>query len=1042
MGPDMHFNRLQDSVHPVVAVSSGDGKYQSVAFSRKVLLIIGGVFLAILFFSILITYLATKSANAPPPPAPTETVPPSQQHKFPTTIEPGGPDEEGQITTASMPATPTTSGENDTETGNQSVSTEPTAKELRLPTSLLPISYNLRLKVYLPGYGATFATDKNFTFEGDLKIRFLCANDTDKIMLNSIKLNLSDNPQSYSIKKSNAVDAKEISVVSTNVSEKLQMVIFQLSDMLTTGEEYEFHLTYSGPISSEVLSGLYLSSYVAADGQTRYLAVTQMEPTDARRMVPCFDEPSMKATWAVTIVHPVGSTALSNGIENQEPVPVSDQPEWLESSFKETLKMSSYLLAVVVSDFDKREGKTKSGTRFRIWARKEAQHQTEYALTSGITALEYFEQFYGIPFPLEKQDMIAIPDFEAGAMENWGLVTYREKYLLYDPKEYALSEKRRVAVVVAHELAHQWFGNLVTMKWWDDLWLNEGFATFMEYLGTNEISNGTFRMEDYFVIDAFAGAMAKDQRATSHPLFVPIEKSNEINEVFDSISYDKGGTVLRMMDHLVGREPFRRGLNLYLSKFNYSNADHLDLWAALSEEVPESVTDWNGERLDLTNFAASWTEQMGYPVVEVTRVDDSKVQLKQKRFKLDENALEKERFRNPVHGYKWDIPIWHQVDGQDRPMKWLQTDATIDVKTSELLVINPGAYGFYRVNYDNATWEKIANQLKNDHKLIPLGSRAQLLDDAFSLAEANQLSYQQALALTAYLDKEDELLPWANAFSNLAKIKSYFEDEPAYEYVQIYMKRLLEPLYNKLNWNNIPTDYTNDSRAFEDSLQSSILAMYCNLGIYECKATAAELFRTGFMDACNSSNATASSCSKVPLSVRKLVYCKGIEHGGEREWNFVFDMYKKERFQLEQSRLMAALTCSSSRWVLTRLLDMTLEEKDIRKQDAASLFTYVGASDAAGPIIWDYMQSNWKKIYSTYKNTKSLLKYVVAASTNLKAEHNVKQFERFIQDNANVTSQFSIFEIQLEKARSNVKWMNTHFQSLAEWFKMVTSKTV
>uniref|UniRef100_A0A915MXS0 Aminopeptidase n=1 Tax=Meloidogyne javanica TaxID=6303 RepID=A0A915MXS0_MELJA len=408
--------------------------------------------------------------------------------------------------------------EDEQESSVSTTAEEPGADELRLSGELYPIWYNLTMKIFVPGFGAQIPDENNLTFNGDLLMKFRVEQSTHRIELNALKLSFDRIP-------------------------------------------------YTGPIASK-LSGLYLTTYTTLAGEHKCAAVTQMEPTDARRMVPCFDEPHFKAIYRLNIIHPFGSRAVSNAKEIRDGL-ATDNEEWIQTDFDETLPMSSYLLALVVSDFDYVEGYTKRGIRFRIWARQDAVNFTSYALQAGIRVLEFYEDYYGIEFPLPKQDMMAFPDFAAGAMENWGLVTYREKYLLYSPELYTAQQKMAVASVVAHELAHQWFGNLVTMRWWSDLWLNEGFATLMEYLGTDAISNGGFRMRDYFIIEALDSAFDRDSRATSHPLFFEIRKAEDVSEAFDSITYSKGASVLRMIRSVMGEESFKSGLNVRFEIFNF-----------------------------------------------------------------------------------------------------------------------------------------------------------------------------------------------------------------------------------------------------------------------------------------------------------------------------------------------------------------------------------------------------------------------------------------------------------------------------------------
>ncbi|VDM38750.1 unnamed protein product [Toxocara canis] len=743
------------------------------------------------------------------------------------------------------------------------------------------------------------------------------------------------------------------------------MVVFVLDGVLKPGEEYIFQILYSGPIS-DTLAGLYLSQYTDDTGKTRYAAVTQMEPTDARRLAPCFDEPQLKAVWKVRIIHPYGTSAISNGIELINAVK-TDNPDWVMTTFKETLPMSSYLIAIAVSDFGFNEGFTSRGTRFRVWAREEALNQTSYALEAGINVLEFFEDYYGIPFPLEKQDMIALPDFSAGAMENWGLITYRERNLLYHSSLYAPMQKQRVAVVVAHELAHQWFGNLVTMNWWNDLWLNEGFATFMEYMGADAISDGNFRMDEYFLADAVNPALRRDAQVTSHPLYFPIEKAEDVNEVFDTITYQKGGSIIHMIEDVMGADNFRKGLNIYLNRFALSNADHNDLWDALNEVVPDTLLGWDGSKLDIRDFASRWTEQMGYPVMEIRRLNSTSVEIRQKRFKLNENAEEQKKFQNPKFGYKYDTPVRYEVNGKEEPMEWLHEDEAkvMEVTPDELLILNSGAHGFYRVNYDPESWQKINDHLLTDHTKIGLRSRARIIDDAFALAEAGHLSYEVALNISNYLRYEDEFLPWWMAAVGLSTILANFGDEPESEHVREYLGSLIAPLYERIDWSKLSTSYLDDKLFFQNELDYLIIGWYCTIRNVDCTERLVDLFKMNMLDACQGDEVLASECSRVPVPIRALVYCEGVKQAAEKVWNKLFELYRRERVQVERDRLLSALTCSRDTFTLKKFLNMAsnLNDTTVRLQDVPTVFGGVGGSDVGSEIIFDYFQDNWPQLY-------------------------------------------------------------------------------
>ncbi|GMR59116.1 hypothetical protein PMAYCL1PPCAC_29311, partial [Pristionchus mayeri] len=665
-------NEMGRSSKPLSASNSS----LSFAFSfgmRRIILIVALVLLLAVVLSSLITYLITRPPRAFNPETDRED---------------------------SIPDVPDSSG--------------PSAESLRLPKTLFPDNYRIQLKVHLPGYGATLSKERNLTADVDLTIKMIVKEATNEIVLNSKEFNFTDD--SFAIeKKTREGHLATLNFIGLKVEKELEKVIVH-TEGLTVGETIYLKVKYTARIL-DILGGLYASSYKDEAGNTKIMAMTQMEPTDARRMVPCFDEPSFKATWDVSVEHPVGTIALSNGMETGI-IPTSSG--WQLTTFKQTPKMSSYLLAVVVGDLSKTETTNSNGVLIRVWARHETVEDTRYALEAGSKVLAHYDHYFGIKFPLEKMDMVACPDFSAGAMENWGLVTYRETDLLYNSETYGMGEKQRVATVVAHELAHQWFGNLVTMEWWGDLWLNEGFATLVEYDGTDFISDKNYHMEEEFVRDALEGALAADSLPTSQPLSFKIDKSIEVNEAFNPISYDKGGSVLRMIRSVLGPAVFQEGLKVYLQKHSYANAAAADLWAALQVAADRhNIMGPRNSPLNLHHFASQWTTQMGFPLVSSRRVNGTFVEFSQQRYKSTNATQERLKYRTPQLGFKWDIPLWMtRGSGDVSELFWIDRDQPLllPIPENQFFVMNIDSYGFYRTHYGEEGWKRMGTALADDHK--------------------------------------------------------------------------------------------------------------------------------------------------------------------------------------------------------------------------------------------------------------------------------------------------------------------------------------
>ncbi|KAJ7393673.1 hypothetical protein OS493_003330 [Desmophyllum pertusum] len=368
--------------------------------------------------------------------------------------------------------------------------------------------------------------------------------------------------------------------------EKNQFLVIELESPLDKGR-YITTVEYSGKYSDD-LRGMYKSSFIDKNGNESLFSATQFEPLRARRAFPCFDEPAMKATFTVIVVHDPRLIALSNMPIYQSEV----KDGWKYDHFNKTVKMSTYLVAFAVGDFKYKEAKTKNGIKIRIYAREEVLDQVDYALSVSNLTMTYFEEFFGIPYPLPKSDGIALPTFGPGGMENWGLIKYQEKLLLMKEGESASSAKESIVKIVAHEIGHQWFGNIVTMEWWTDLWLNEGFATYVSSIGVNHV-HPEWKIIDQFIVRAVQDSLQLDGLASSHPIRIPVEDPQKISEIFDAISYKKGASVLVMLHSYLGNAIFRDGLKRYLTKHAYSNAETDDLWDAMTEasQAAGKVTD-------------------------------------------------------------------------------------------------------------------------------------------------------------------------------------------------------------------------------------------------------------------------------------------------------------------------------------------------------------------------------------------------------------------------------------------------------------------
>uniref|UniRef100_A0A672FHM4 Aminopeptidase n=1 Tax=Salarias fasciatus TaxID=181472 RepID=A0A672FHM4_SALFA len=560
----------------------------------------------------------------------------------------------------------------------------------RLPDALVPVSYRLNLWPRLQPN-----EDGMYIFTGQSSVIFRCVKETDLIIIHASKLNFTTT-DGHQAKLSGVGDARAPVIQKTFLVKRTEYLVIQLRRKLTAGATYLLETGFVGELADD-LEGFYRSEYTQ-DGVKKVVATSQMQATYARQAFPCFDEPAMKAVFNVTIVHDPSYVALSNDISEV----VIEGVRVKVTTFEPTERMSTYLLAFIVSDFDHVQS-SQNNLLIRIWAKRTAiaDSQGDYALSVTGPILQFFERYYNTTYPLSKSDQIALPDFSNGAMENWGLVTYRETALLFDPVLSSTGNKERVTTVISHELAHMWFGNLVTLKWWNDLWLNEGFASYVEYLGA-DYAEPTWNIKDQIILYDVHRVFAVDALASSHPLSRREDEVNDpaqISEMFNTISYSKVSSC--------GRE--RDSSSSYLNTFAFGNTVYTDLWDHLQQAV-DNTPSLHIPR-SIGEIMNRWTLQMGFPVVTI---DTRTGSVTQKHFLLDPESV------------------------VDRPSQFNWNNA-LCASGSDWVLANTNVSGYFRVNYDLDNWDRLLTLLNTHHQV----SQASLAD-----------CFLCAFSLQAYLKKQ------------------------------------------------------------------------------------------------------------------------------------------------------------------------------------------------------------------------------------------------------------------------------------------------
>lgn len=622
-------------------------------------------------------------------------------------------------------------------------------------------------------------------------------------------------------------------------------------------------------------------------------------------------------------------------------------------------------------------------------------------------------------------DQIGLPDFNAGAMENWGLVTYRENSLLFDPASSSSSNKERVVTVIAHELAHQWFGNLVTVAWWNDLWLNEGFASYVEYLGADH-AEPNWNLKDLIVQNELYRVMAVDALASSHPLSTPAEEVNtpaQISEMFDSISYSKGASVLRMLSSFLSEEVFKEGLASYLQTFAYNSTTYLDLW----EHLQKAVNNHTSVNLphSVRTIMDRWILQMGFPVITV---DTKTGNISQKHFLLDPKSIVT---RPSEFNYLWIVHISSLKNGNKQNDFWLEGASTIhdQFKTTanDWVLLNVNVTGYYQVNYDEDNWRKIQEQLQKNLSVIPVINRAQVIHDAFDLASAGMVPVILPLNNTLFLSGEREYLPWQAALSSLSYFKLMFDRSEVYSSMQKYLKKQVTPLFSYFetetkNWTQRP------DKLMDQYNEVNAISTACSSGLPACEALVSRLFSQWMANPDN---------NPIHPNLRSTVYCNAIAQGGEEEWNFAWDQFRKATLVNEADKLRAALACSKQVWILNRYLTYTLNPDFIRKQDATSTISSIASNVIGQNLAWDFVQSNWKKLFNDYGGGSfSFSNLIQAVTRRFSTEHELQQLEQFKKNNMDTGfgSATRALEQALEKTKANIKWVKDNKVAVHNWF--------
>ncbi len=777
----------------------------------------------------------------------------------------------------------------------------------KLPKQVVPEEYAIRI-----------APDvTRLRFAGSETVRLKVRTPVRELVLNAAELEI----------RSASVDDQPIPKSALKLDPKQETLTLSLPAELSIGS-HTLTLTFGGKINQQG-QGLFYAPYQEQGTNAKKVMLgTQFEPTDARRMFPCWDEPSFRARFQLTAVVPEHFLAVSN-------MPVESETKsggGKEVRFAMTPSMSSYLNVFVAGELDLIE--MKSGdTQIRVIATKGKAEMGRYALEASAQILQYYNDYFGVPYPLPKLDQIAIPGGFGGAMENWGGITYYESRLLFDPKTSSAATRQGIYEVLAHEMAHQWFGDLVTMAWWDNLWLNEGFASWMGSKCTEHfnpqwevwLEKNVSRDPTRRVGIPKEAAMEGDARSTTHPIQQEIRTEAEANGAFDDITYNKGSSFIRMLEGFLGEDVFRDGMRKYIATHKYSNSTTADLWNALSDSSGKPV----GE------IAAGWTQQPGFPVVKVVRHDNARVGLAQERFTL--------HFTN-APALEWKIPLTYALADAKSPTSLLITKKTATLENipgDRALKLNVEGTGNYRVQYDASSWKLLFSYLPK----LTAPDRVNLLSDAWALAQANRNPLSLYFELVGKLPCATELAEREQVINAFEFIDGLLAGTDASKPFRVYARSILQRSFEQVGWEPKP-----EEPARIGSLRASLISALGVLDDEEIVKGCRERFQEFLADP-----------ASIPPDLRPSIFEVVGRYADDSAWKKIHELGLKTTSIEEKQTYYDALACAADPKLVRRTMQIALTD-ELPTSRALGLVAKVARESGHPDVAWDFARTNMKKL--------------------------------------------------------------------------------
>ncbi|KAJ7134962.1 leucyl aminopeptidase [Mycena crocata] len=882
--------------------------------------------------------------------------------------------------------------------------------------------YRLPVNVKPTHYDVTLWTDlKTFKFGGFVNVSLDVNEETSTVELNSNDLELG-NASIYS----DASQSEQLQSGQT-VNKDLQRVTFTFPSALPAGSKAQLKVAFSGPLRAS-MTGYYMSAW-EQDGQTKHYALTQFEPTDARAAFPCWDEPLLKATFGITMVSHADTVSLSNMPAISEEVyelgskaapemakllsSLPTEHKWKITQFQTTPIMSTYLVAFANGPFVHLEQKVVmplSGKilPLRIYSTPDVIHQTAFALDITAKVIPLYETVFDVEYPLPKLDTLVASDFDAGAMENWGLITGRTTALLLDPAKADINAKKNVAMTQSHEVAHQWFGNITTMEWWDNLYLNEGFATLMGEVIIISRVFPEWKPNSEFISDHLQSALALDAKLSSHPIEVECPDANHINQIFDALSYSKAASVLRMLCDYVGEEKFLKGVSLYLKANLYGNTVTNDLFQGISTATG----------VDTVRLMDNWIKKIGFPVITVTESPNG-IHVRQDRF-LETGAADPKENETI-----WNIPLsilTADSNGKvavDKTAILEEREKDIAINTNENFKLNAGTVGVYRVLYTPERLAKIAAEASNENSIFSLDDRMGILYDVLALSKSGQAKLSDTLTVIDIWSKEKEYLVWSSVSGTLGSLVFTFWESPrTVEILRAFIRSLFVPIVNRLGY-EYSADEPTDVTLLRTCAISAALTGRDEGVIAEMQSRFAYYMETG-------------DDSRIPPDLQSSIFSTAVKYGGSPEYEAILKIHDKPKTPTTLLSAIYAMGATRDEALLDRTFSFILTKS--RDQDIVYFFRSLQVNPMSRRRLPEFFKENYDFLMKRFEGNFTIKSLVSTSFGALTTKADYDSIEEFFKDKDTAKYNMALAQT-LETIRTRIAYMERSGDDLAQWLE-------